>query len=66
MDHTNLLRRFIFDESAQGISEYGAILAFVALLIVLLLGFAQGSVAAALQGCYNVIVSTLQTLCSQV
>jgi Flp pilus assembly pilin Flp len=60
-----LLKRFINEDSGQGITEYGCILAFVALLIVLLLSFAQGSMAAALTNAYSIIVSTVNFLDSQ-
>lgn len=57
---------FIDCESGQGITEYGAILAFVALLIVLMLGFTTGSVGSALQNCFSTIISTIDNLNSQI
>lgn len=65
MNGDGLFNQLIHDDSGQGITEYGAILAFIALLIVLVLGFAQGSTATALQNCYSTIVSTMDTLNSQ-
>jgi Flp pilus assembly pilin Flp len=66
MNGAVLLERFICDESGQGITEYGAILAFVALLIVLLFGFTTGALASSLQNAYSTIVSTMNTLNSAV
>jgi len=65
MRGNRLLKRFTQEDSGQGITEYGAILAFVALLIVLVLSFVQGSMAAALTNAYSIIVSTLNFLNSQ-
>jgi Flp pilus assembly pilin Flp len=59
-----VLHSFIFDESGQGITEYGAILAFVAVLIVVVTGFVKGPLAGALNNCYSVIVYALNTLCA--
>jgi Flp pilus assembly pilin Flp len=61
----DLLKRSIREDSGQGITEYGCILAFVALLIVLLLSFAQGSMASALTNAYSIIESTISFLDSQ-
>lgn len=43
-----LLKEFVDDTEGQGIVEYGAILAFVSLLIAAVFGFANGSLANAL------------------
>ncbi len=37
------LAAFLADESGQGITEYGAVLAFVALLVAVVFGFAKGA-----------------------
>lgn len=65
MNGEHLLRLCINEDSGQGITEYGVILAFVALLIVLVLSFVQGSMAAALTNAYSIIVSTINFLNSQ-
>jgi len=44
----DVLKRFFSDEEAQGITEYGAILAFVSLLVALTFGFTSGSLLPAL------------------
>jgi Flp pilus assembly pilin Flp len=62
MSSKNLLHAFITDESGQGITEYGAILAFVAVLIVVVTGFVTGGLQTALSNCYSVIVSALNAL----
>jgi len=59
---TNVLGRFIADESGQGITEYGAILAFVAVLIVVVAGFCTGPLKTALSECYSNIVFALNQL----
>lgn len=59
---TNIIRNFRDDESGQGITEYGAILAFVALLVALVFGFAQGSLQTALSQSFSTIVSQLNKL----
>jgi Flp pilus assembly pilin Flp len=63
---TNLLNRFVSDESGQGITEYGAILAFVAILIVVVAGFVSGTLRSALSNAFSLIGSALNNLNSQV
>lgn len=55
---------FILDESGQGITEYGAILAFVALLVAVVFGVSQGTLASALSQSASSIVNQLNRLCS--
>jgi Flp pilus assembly pilin Flp len=59
---TNAIRTFIADESGQGITEYGAILAFVALLVAVVFGFAQGSLQSAISQSFSTVVSQLNRL----
>ena len=59
---TNLLRRFLKDESGQGITEYGAILAFVAVLVALVFSATSGGLRVALSNAFSLVVSTLDTL----
>ncbi len=57
-----MIRDFHDDESGQGITEYGAILAFVALLIAVVFGFAQGTLQSAISQSFSTIVSQLNRL----
>lgn len=66
MKPTELFTCFIQDESGQGITEYGAILAFVAVLIVVVAGFVNGQLKDALSNAYSLITSALNALNSQV
>lgn len=60
-----MLNNFWHDESGQGITEYGAILAFVAVLVALTFGFTKGSLSAALSEAFSAIQSQLNALSSQ-
>ncbi len=62
MNFSKTLNNFISDESGQGITEYGAILAFVALLVAVVFGFAQGSLQSAISQSFSSIVSQLNQL----
>lgn len=53
---------FVTDESGQGITEYGAILAFVALLVAVVFGFAQGTLQSAISQSFSRIVSQLNRM----
>lgn len=57
-----MIRNFHEDESGQGITEYGAILAFVALLIAVVFGFAQGALQSAISQAFSRVVSELNRL----
>ena len=57
-----MFRSFVSDESGQGITEYGAILAFVALLVAVVFGFAQGTLTAAISQAFSNVVSQLNRL----
>lgn len=61
-----LIDRFVSDESGQGITEYGAILAFVAVLIVVVAGFVNGGLKSAISNAYSLVASALNALNSQV
>lgn len=56
------VRDFVEDESGQGITEYGAILAFVALLVAVVFGFAKGNLTAAISQSFSTVVSQLNQL----
>lgn len=53
---------FVSDESGQGITEYGAILAFVALLVAVVFGFAQGTLKTSLSTSFSTVISQLNRL----
>ncbi|MBP6746214.1 MAG: hypothetical protein WC028_10605 [Candidatus Obscuribacterales bacterium] len=56
------INRFISDESGQGITEYGAILAFVAILVALVFSITQGALTAAISKAFSAVVSQLNNL----
>lgn len=45
-DLGNFAREYLSDESGQGITEYGAVLAFVAILVALVFSISQGALSA--------------------
>jgi Flp pilus assembly pilin Flp len=60
----NVVSRFIADESGQGITEYGAILAFVALLVALVFSITRGALMSAISAAFSAVVSQLNNLSS--
>lgn len=58
------INRFISDESGQGITEYGAILAFVAILVALVFSITQGALTQAISKAFSAVVSQLNNLYS--
>ena len=56
------INRFISDESGQGITVYGAILAFVAILVALVFSITQGALTAAISKAFSAVVSQLNNL----
>ncbi len=59
-----MITRFINEESGQGITEYGAILAFVAILVALVFSIVQGPLKAAISAAFSAVVSQLNNLSS--
>ena len=57
-----MIDRFIRDESGQGITEYGAILAFVAILVAVVFAITQGALAAAISKAFSAVVKQLNAL----
>lgn len=53
---------FFREESGQGINEYAAMLAFVALLIICVFGFTQGSLTAGLSQSFSCMVGQVDRL----
>lgn len=57
-----MIDRFIQDESGQGITEYGAILAFVAILVALVFAITQGALAGAISAAFSSVIAKLNQL----
>ena len=57
-----MFSRFISDESGQGITEYGAILAFVAILVALVFGITKGALTSAISAAFSAVVTQLNNL----
>ena len=62
MNFATSLNNFIKDESGQGITEYGAILAFVALLVAVVFSFASGTLTSAISQSFSTVVNQLNKL----
>lgn len=58
------INKFLKDESGQGITEYGAILAFVAILVAVVFSITQGALSAAISKAFSAVVSQLNALSS--
>jgi Flp pilus assembly pilin Flp len=58
----DIARNFINDESGQGITEYGAILAFVAILVAVVFSITQGALSSAISKAFSAVVSQLNAL----
>ena len=56
------LWEFLSNEEAQGITEYGAILSFVAILVALAFGFYNGSLSNAVSKAFSSVVSQLENM----
>ena len=56
------INRYVSDESGQGITEYGAILAFVAILVAVVFFITQGALTAAISKAFSSVVSQLNNL----
>ena len=62
MKETNLFGRFVVEESGQGIAEYGAILAFVAVLVVVVFQAANGGLKGAISAGFSACIKQLNLL----
>jgi Flp pilus assembly pilin Flp len=58
------LHQILTDESGQGITEYGAILAFVALLIALVFTLTNGALSASISQAFSAVIAQLNNLSS--
>jgi Flp pilus assembly pilin Flp len=63
---SHLLKKFIKNESGQGITEYGAVLAFVAFLIAGILATGQGTLGSAVKNAFSATANSLTQLVSNV
>ena len=59
---SNLLKRFIDDESGQGITEYGAVLAFVAILVALVVSLLSGTLKNSISECFSSLALSMSSL----
>jgi Flp pilus assembly pilin Flp len=59
-----MISRFVRDESGQGITEYGAILAFVAILVALVFSITQGALRGAICAAFSAVISQLNSISS--
>ena len=59
-----LAKSFLKDESGQGITEYGAVLGFVAALIGVALMSGQGTLLNSVKGCFSAAASNMSSLTS--
>jgi Flp pilus assembly pilin Flp len=62
--HLKALRGYLDSEDAQGITEYGAVLCFVSLLIALAFTFTNGSLGNAVVTAFSAITSQLNNMSS--
>lgn len=60
--NTERLKTFLQDESGQGITEYGAILAFVAILVAVVFSITQGALTSAISKAFSAVVTQLNRL----
>ena len=56
------LNHFLADESGQGITEYGAILAFVAVLVAVVAGFINGGLSVAVSQGFSSVTSAMNAV----
>jgi len=56
------LTKFLRDESAQGITEYGAILAFVSILVAITFGLTNGSLMPAISLAFSAVSEQLNSM----
>ena len=60
--NTNSVKAFFQNESGQGITEYGAILAFVAILVAVVFSITQGALTSAISKAFSAVVTQLNRL----
>lgn len=60
----NTIRDYVSNEDAQGITEYGAVLCFVSLLVALAFTFTNGSLGNAVMTAFSAVTSQLNNMSS--
>ncbi|MBS2009704.1 MAG: Flp family type IVb pilin [Cyanobacteria bacterium SZAS TMP-1] len=56
------ISNFFTEEEGQGITEYGAILAFVAILVAVVFSITQGALSSAISKAFSAVVNQLNKL----
>jgi|688.fasta_scaffold2407645_1 Flp pilus assembly pilin Flp len=56
------MERFYKEEDGQGITEYGAIIAFVSVLVFFVFTFANGTLSQSLQQCSSSMIGQLNRI----
>ena len=59
---SNFIHAFFEEDSGQGITEYGAVLAFIALLIATTLAIGHSAFATAVKNSFSMTANTLAQL----
>jgi len=59
---TNFIHTFIEDEFGQGITEYGAVIAFIAVLIAATLMAGQNALGTAVKNTFSVTIHSLSQI----
>jgi Flp pilus assembly pilin Flp len=58
----NSLHAFLLDESGQSVTEYGAVIAFVSVLVALAFALSRGTLFAGISGSFSVTTSHLDAM----
>jgi Flp pilus assembly pilin Flp len=64
MAFRRLLHLFVKDESAQGITEYGAVIAMVAIVVAVAFSLTSGQLTSGILAAYSAITTQLNNLSS--
>ena len=59
---SNLINNILKDESGQGITEYGAVIAFVAVIAAAIFSTGQSSLMAAIQNSFSGVANDINQL----
>lgn len=54
--------KFIKDENGQGVTEYGVVLAFVAMMVAMVFGFSNGSLMQAVQDAFASLTNSVNNV----
>jgi len=64
-NQVSLTSKFIFDESGQGITEYGGVLAFVAIIIAFLFANVSSPLRNAISNAFSSVAGQLNNVAGQ-